>query len=219
MLRPFLRHFYVIALILAFCLPLFGLFRLFTVYSEWTLIGSDFLGSIYGRVRRFVRTFSGRQRYNVLGAINIVTKKVTTITNTTYITATEICLMLKKLATEYPGKAIHLVMDNARYQKCNAVKEMAATLGIDLVYIPPYSPNLNPIERLWKFVKGKLRSKYYDDFKEFSSTIDTIIKDTEGRYKQQIESLIGEKIQLFDDLIPFTENTFIRQEASNQAAA
>ena len=155
------------------------------------VIGSDFLGSIYGRVRRFVRTFSGRQRYNVLGAINIVTKKVTTIT----------------------------VMDNARYQKCNAVKEMAATLGIDLVYIPPYSPNLNPIERLWKFVKGKLRSKYYDDFKEFSSTIDTIIKDTEGRYKQQIESLIGEKIQLFDDLIPLTENTFIRQEASNQAAA
>ena len=183
------------------------------------VIGSDFLGSIYGRVRRFMRTFSGRQRYNVLGAINIVTKKVTTITNTTYITATEICLMLKKLATEYPGKAIHLVMDNARYQKCNAVKEMAATLGIDLVYIPPYSPNLNPIERLWKFVKGKLRSKYYDDFKEFSSTIDTIIKDTEGRYKQQIESLIGEKIQLFDDLIPLTENTFIRQEASNQAAA
>ena len=179
------------------------------------VIGSDFLGSIYGRVRRFMRTFSGRQRYNVLGAINIVTKKVTTITNTTYITATEICLMLKKLATEYPGKAIHLVMDNARYQKCNAVKEMAATLGIDLVYIPPYSPNLNPIERLWKFVKGKLRSKYYDDFKEFSSTIDTIIKDTEGRYKQQIESLIGEKIQLFDDLIPLTENTFIRQEASN----
>lgn len=70
------------------------------------------------------------------------------------------------------------------------------------------------IERLCKFVKGKLRSKYYDDFKEFSSTIDTIIKDTEGRYKQQIESLIGEKIQLFDNFISLTENTFIRQEAS-----
>lgn len=158
------------------------------------VIGSDFLGSIYGRVRRFVRTFSGRQRYNVLGAINIVTKKITTITNTTYITATEICLMLKKLATEYPGKAIHLVMDNARYQKCNAMKEMAATLGIDLVYIPPYSPNLNPIERLWKFVKGKLRSKYYDDFKEFSSTIDTIIKERAEKQRQEQEQRQMESI-------------------------
>ena len=47
------------------------------------VMGSDFLGAIYGKVRRFVTTFSGRQRYNVLGAINFVTKKVTTVTNTT----------------------------------------------------------------------------------------------------------------------------------------
>ena len=64
------------------------------------VMGSDFLGAIYGKVRRFVTTFSGRQRYNVLGAINYVTKKVTTITNSTYITATEICEMLRKLSSE-----------------------------------------------------------------------------------------------------------------------
>ena len=45
------------------------------------VLGNDFLGAIYGKVRRFVKTFSGRQRYNVLGAINIVTKKVTAIKN------------------------------------------------------------------------------------------------------------------------------------------
>ena len=175
------------------------------------VMGSDFLGAIYGKVRRFVTTFSGRQRYNVLGAINFVTKKVTTVTNTTYITATEICDMLRKLSVEYAGKAIHIALDNARYQKCDVVRHLATSLGRELIYIPPYSPNLNPIERLWKFVKGKLRSKYYDDFSVFKSTIDSIIDGTQTIYKEQIDTLIGEKVQLFDDLIPVCTNTYIHE--------
>ena len=174
------------------------------------VMGCDFLGAIYGKVRRFVTTFSGRQRYNVLGAINYVTKKITTITNSTYITATEICEMLRKLSVEYAGKTIHIVLDNARYQKCDAVKDLASLLGIELIYIPPYSPNLNPIERLWKFVKGKLRSKYYDDFNLFKSTIDSIVEGTQTIYKDQIASLIGEKVKLFDNLIPVCTNTYIQ---------
>lgn len=183
------------------------------------VMGSDFLGSIYGKTRRFVTTFSGRQRYNVLGAINFATKKVTTITNTTYITATEICDMLTKVAQEYAGKTIHIALDNARYQKCDAVKNFAASLGIELVYIPPYSPNLNPIERLWKFVKGKLRCKYYDDFQLFQGTIDSIIDGTHTIYKGQISSLIDEKVQLYDNLVPLCINTFVRDNQKVQDAA
>jgi len=59
-----------------------------------------------------------------------------------------------------------------------------------------YSPNLNPIERLWKFLKAKLRCKYYDDFQLFQETIDSIIDGTHTEYKDQISSLIGEKVQL-----------------------
>ncbi|MDR3165030.1 MAG: IS630 family transposase, partial [Synergistaceae bacterium] len=51
------------------------------------VMGCDFLGYIYGKTRRFIKTFSGRKRYNVLGALNFVTKKVTTVANDTYITA------------------------------------------------------------------------------------------------------------------------------------
>lgn len=182
------------------------------------VMGSDFLGAIYGKVRRFVTTFSGRQRYNVLGAINFVTKKVTTVTNSTYITATEICEMLRKLSVEYAGKAIHIALDNARYQKCDVVRNLAASLGIELIYIPPYSPNLNPIERLWKFVKGKLRSKYYDDFSVFKSTIDSIVDGTQTIYKEQIDTLIGEKVQLFDDLLPVCTNTYIYEDQEKDAA-
>ncbi len=164
------------------------------------VMGCDFPGYIYGKVRRFVKTFSGRRRYNVPGALDFVTKKVLVVANDSYITASEVCTMLQKVATEYAGKEVHLVPDNARYQKCSIVHELAAELGIHLEYIPPYSPNLNLIERLWKFVKGELRSKYYDDFALFKEKIDSIIKSTTNENKSKVDSLIGEKVQLYDNL-------------------
>lgn len=165
------------------------------------VMGCDFLGSIYGTVRRFVRTFSGRKRYNVLGAIDYATKNVLTVTNDSYITAREIQEMLRKISTAYAGKAVHIVLDNARYQKCIAVTELAGQLGIALHYIPPYSPNLNLIERLWKFVKGELRSKYYNDFDVFRQRIDSIIDSTSSENKTKVSKLIGQKVQLFDGLL------------------
>jgi transposase len=164
------------------------------------VMGCDFLGYVYGNVRRFVRTCSGRKRYNVLGALNFVTKKLTTVTNDTYITSTQVCDLLRKLAKEYVGMPIHLVLDNASYQKCQLVQVLAAELGIELIYIPPYSPNLNLIERLWKFVKGKLRTQYYKDFDIFKQKINSIVDSTHKESKQAVDSLISDKVQLFDDL-------------------
>ena len=162
------------------------------------VMGCDFLGYIYGFARRFIKTYSGRKRYNVLGALNFITKKMTTVTNDTYITALEICELLKKVAIEYAGAPIYLILDNARYQKCKIVEELADQLGIHLTYIPSYSPNLNLIERLWKHVKNKLRTKYYDQFDEFQDRINSIINDTDKKDKTVIDRLIGEKVQLFD---------------------
>lgn len=101
-----------------------------------------------GRGRRFVTTFSGRKRYNVPGAMDFVTKKVPAVANDSYITATEVCDILVKISKEYGDKTVHLVLGNARYQKCKAVRELVSTLNIHLEYISPYSPNLNLIERL-----------------------------------------------------------------------
>ena len=148
-----------------------------------------------------------------------MTKKVHTVTNTTYITATEICQMLRQVASEYAGKTIHIVLDNARYQKCDAVTSLAKDLQIELVFLHPYSPNLNLIERIWKFTKGKLRIQYYSDFESFKNTIDTIIKQTDTVFKGQVCRLIGEKIQLFDDMELVCENTYSApKQANNQAA-
>jgi transposase len=165
------------------------------------VMGCDYLGYIFGTVRRFLKTYSGRYRYNVLGALNFISKKVTTITNDGYITATEIIELLEKLAIEYAGKPIYLILDDARYQKCKIVEEAANRLGIYLTYIPPYSPNLNLIERFWKHVKSKLRIKYYDQFDEFKDKIDSIVNESDKNDKAAINRLIGEKVQLFDEQV------------------
>lgn len=177
-----------------------GVARVLFADASHFVMGSDFVGSVYCRERRYIKTFSGRKRYNVLGAIDYISKEVLTIANDTYITATEICELLKKIAKKYPGEEIYIVLDNARYQKCKLVSELASSLGINLVYIPPYSPNLNLIERLWKFVKTQLRSEYYDSFSAFKSRIDSIIDSTANENYEKVKSLIGEKIQLFDNL-------------------
>lgn len=173
------------------------------------VMGCDFLGHIYGRVRRYVRTFSGRRRYNVLGALDYVSKKILVVANDSYITATEVCDMLRKVAAEYSGKKVHLVLDNARYQKCSIVQELASQLDIQLEYIPPYSPNLNLIERVWKFVKGEISSKYYDDFDAFKQKINSILNSTNGKNKPKINRLLGKGVQLFHNLVPVGENTFV----------
>lgn len=172
------------------------------------VMGCDFLGHIYGKTRRLVRTFSGRRRYNVLGALDYVSKKVHTVTNDTYITATEVCAMLRQVACENNGLQVHLVLDNARYQKCAAVQELAEELSIALEYIPPYSPNLNLIERVWKFAKGELRSKYYGDFESFREKIDSVICSTSESNKTKIDKLIGKGIQLYHDIKEVDINTF-----------
>ena len=163
------------------------------------VMGCDFLGYIYGKARKFIKTYSGRRRYNVLGALNFITKKVTTVSNDAYITASEICDLLRKVAAEYVGSPIYIILDNARYQKCAIVADLAKHLGVQLVFIPPYSPNLNLIERLWKHVKNRLRTKYYDDFDAFQKKIDTIVSNTDKCDNAIINKLIGEKVQLFGD--------------------
>ena len=130
------------------------------------------------------------------------------VANDGCITATEVCSVLQKIAHEYSGKKVHLIPDNARYQKCHIVQELAMQLDIQLEYIPPYSPNLNLIERVWKFVKGEISSKYYDNFDAFKQKIDSTISSTDGENKLKINHLIGKGVQLFHNLVPVGKNTF-----------
>jgi len=192
-----------------------GKIALLFIDASHFVMGCDFLGYIYGKARRFIKTFSGRMRYNVLGALNFATKKVTTVVNDTYITSKEVCALLAKAAFEYAGKPIYMVLDNARYQKCKLVQDCASLYKINLVYIPPYSPNLNLIERLWKFVKSQLRTKYYENFDIFQEKIDSIINSTGTTNKNVVDKLINEKVQLFDELTVINTNTFTNNKSKS----
>lgn len=197
-----------------------GLVALLFLDASHFVMGCDFLGHIYCLVRRWITTFSGRKRYNVLGALDFVTKRVLTVANDTYITSVQVCELLEKIALEYAGKKVHIILDNARYQKCDVVTDCAKKLNIVLEYIPPYSPNLNLIERFWKFVKNQLRIRFWDDFSLFRSTIDNIVDSTTGKNREKIETLIGKKVQLFDDdgrkLRKVTANTYELVKASDK---
>ena len=104
---------------------------------------------------------AGRQRFNVLGALDAISHQLVTVTNHTYINAHSVCQLMQKLRLLTPERPIVLILDNARYQKCALVWLLASELNIELLYLPPYSPNLNLIERLWKFVKKKCLYSIY----------------------------------------------------------
>ena len=103
---------------------------------------ASFLGRVWCFVRLYVRTAAGRQRYNVSGALDAVTHELVTGIDTTYVTATTVCALLRKIADLGHSVPITLVRDNARYQKCALATGVAQALGIELLYLPSYSPNL-----------------------------------------------------------------------------
>lgn len=181
-----------------------GKCHLFFMDAAHFVFGCDFLGKIHTRTRRYIKTHCGRSRYNVLGAINFLTKEVLTVTNDAYITSTEIVEILKKMHEKYAksGLPIKIILDNARYQKCKYVQEAASALNISLIYLPSYSPNLNVIERLWKYVKSDIRSNIMKiaDFAAFKKHIDNILSESSTTRLKDIGKLVGEKVQLFDNV-------------------
>jgi len=159
-----------------------------------------FMSYVWCFIRVFIGTPPGRKRYNVLGAINAVTMELTMVTNDSYINAKSVCLLLKKLYLQYLGQSITLVLDNARYQKCKLVRRYAKILGIQLLYLPSYSPQLNLIERLWKFVKKKvLHGKYYPTFEEFRHALKHFL-DKISDSQKKLTSLLTWNFQSFENV-------------------
>lgn len=158
-----------------------------------------FLGYLWCLTRLFVPSPAGRKRHNVLGALHAVSKEVVTITNTSYINSHSVCLLLLKLAQAYGDWPITIVLDNARYQKCGLVQDCAAALDIELLYLPSYSPQLNLIERLWRFVKKEcLYAKYYPSFTEFQQAIDDCLLLANSEHKAALDSLLSWNFQSFE---------------------
>lgn len=170
---------------------------LFLDAAHFTL--QPFLCCLWCMARVFIKAAPGRNRINVLGAINAMTKEVSVFTNTTYICANSIVTFLKQLKEQYNDKPIAIVLDNARYQHCFVVKAIAAGLGIHLLFLPPYSPNLNIIERLWKFTKKEiLNARYYDNPDAFHKAITSFFQNINQTHNHKLHKLMSLKFQFFD---------------------
>ena len=162
---------------------------------------APFLGCLWCAARLFVRAASGRKRYNVLGALDAVTHRLIRVTNHAYINAESVCALVRTVAEAGVGLPITLVLDNARYQKCAVVQTLAKSLKIELLYLPGYSPNLNLIERLWRFLrKESLDSTYDEDFSQFTTAIDRCLDDLPTVHKDEMETLLTHKFQTFGDV-------------------
>jgi transposase len=160
---------------------------------------SPFLGFLWCFTRLFIKAPAGRQRYNVLGAIDAISHKLITITNDKYINADSVILLFEKISFELNELPLFIVLDNVPYQRCEKVIRKAHELNIGLIFLPSYSPNLNIIERLWRFVKHEcLYSKYYENFTDFKDAINSCLNETDGKYKTQLDTLLTLKFQKFD---------------------
>ncbi len=159
------------------------------------------LGFVWCWVRWCIRAAAGRKRYNVLGAVHAVSHRLIRVANHTYLNAVSVCDLLRLVARAHVGRPVTLVLDNARYQKCAVVRDLARSLGIRLLYLPSYSPNLNLIERVWKFVKKQcLASVHYPTYEAFTQALDRCLGGLDTTYRQDMKSLLTHKFQTFDSV-------------------
>lgn len=175
-----------------------GLRHLFFMDAAHFTLGA-FVCKVWSKTRKFIRSGAGRNRINVLGAVNALTHELFFIHNTDKINAEVIMDFLRQLRKQYDQLPISIVLDNARYQHCKAVKELAQELKIDLLFLPPYSPNLNLIERLWKFTKKEvLYGKYFETPQLFHEAIISFCEQINRTQKHKLKTLLNFKFQMFD---------------------
>ena len=160
-----------------------------------------FLCCLWSITRVFVRAASGRQRFNVLGAWNAVTRELIAITNTTVVNTQTMCALLRAVAARGLAGPVTLVLDNARYQRNAAVKALAGELGIALLFLPSYSPSLNLIERLWRFTKRKAAyGRYHASFADFRAAVQDVLDRVPTTHANKLASLMTLNFQEFDDV-------------------
>jgi transposase len=160
-----------------------------------------FLCSLWSFVRLSVKAASGRQRFNVLGAWNAVTRELIAVTNITVVNTETMCELLREIAVQRLVGPITLVLDNARYQRNAVVQALADQLGITLLYLPSYSPNLNLIERLWKFIKRReLYGKYHARFDDFRTAIQTCLSEIGTVHRNSLKTLMTLNFQTFENV-------------------
>jgi len=146
---------------------------------------------------KIISSPSGRKRISIIGAINAVSHQPTTLITEGNCDQDTIKLLLGEIRNDYPGAGkIYTFLDNARYNWSKEVRKEAKRLGIKLIFLPSYSPNLNLIERLWKFLKKKVKKNiYYDTFEKFKKAIYEFFQNIQ-QYEAELKTLLTLKFEI-----------------------
>jgi transposase len=147
--------------------------------------------------KKEVLSNSGRQRCNLNGFYNPFTQDVFAKDYPT-INAQATIDSFKELEDFYPNKAtIYVIIDNARYYKNALVKDWLKTSRIEHIYLPPYSPNLNLIERFWKCLKKEvILNQFYPKFSDFKHALLAFCNKSSPEHKALLRQSVGTKLHL-----------------------
>ena len=147
-----------------------------------------------------IKSNTGRRRVNWNGAYDPLSQDVLLHESDT-INADTVLEMLKKIEGAYPEKdKIHVILDNASYYRNAKVTEYLKTSRIEFRFLPPYSPNLNLIERLWKFMrKNIINDKYYEKFSDFRKALADFSSGLTNQ-RAEVKQFIGSKMHLFPNI-------------------
>jgi transposase len=123
-----------------------------------------------------------------------------TVINRGSIGAEQVCELLRQIK-RLCRKPVTVVLDNASYHRAKVVRQYAETLGIELLFLPPYSPNLNLIERVWKLVKKlALTSRTLSDFDAFAESITQTVEQLETEHRKELLTLLTPNFQDLHDV-------------------
>jgi len=153
-------------------------------------------GWILRGVRKEIATTGQQKRLNIIGGICLTGHRFS-YCQVDKVDAVNVCDFLWNLRQANPGKyRIHVIWDNARPHRNDEVHNFAKELGIKLHYLPPYSPNLNPVERVWKLMHESIRyNQYYGKFSEFSEAVLGFFNSI-GRKKKILRDRITDNFQI-----------------------
>ena len=156
----------------------------------------------YGWIRKGktkkVGTTAGRTRINIVGALNLEKIENTLTEQYDWINSENLCLFLTKIRENHgPEGTIYLVHDLAGYHRAQTFKNKAEELNIKLLPLPSYSPNLNPIERLWKVMNEQVRNnRLFKSAKDFRSSITDFFKNILPKIGASLSSRINDNFHI-----------------------
>lgn len=156
------------------------------------------LGFLCCFARKYIKASPLQGRVNIIGACSAYGNDIICDITQEAVDENAIAYFLFKARSKVPSGKITLVLDNAPYQKTAYLKETAEGLGIELLYLPVASPNLNIIERLWKFVKKTfVANKIFESLNEIEKHLNTSISTLKNKHKKNLKSILTLNFQYF----------------------